>query len=65
LEEVCAGYPLNTKVKGNMAAKVEAEKLNFPAEELSGNTFEAFGLAAVLSGTVKVVLEEPGEYRAS
>jgi ribosomal protein S17E len=64
LEEACAGY-VTTKVKGVIAAKVEAEKLNFPTPELSGATLEAFGVAATLAGTVKVVLEEPGEYRGS
>jgi hypothetical protein len=65
LEEGCAGFPATTKVKGVIAAKVEAEKLNFPTPELSGATLEAFGVAATLAGTVKVVLEEPGEYRGS
>ncbi len=64
LEEACAGY-VTTKVKGAIAAKVEAEKLNFPTPELSGTTLQAFGVAATLAGTVKVALEEPGESKGS
>jgi hypothetical protein len=64
LEEACAGYA-NTKVVGNIAAKVEAEKLNFPNPSLSENTLKAFGVGATLTGTVKPVLEEPGEYKAN
>jgi hypothetical protein len=65
LTTACAGIPATTKVTGSVAAKVEAEKLNFPNPELSGNTLNAFGVAAKLEGKVKVPLEEPGEYRAS
>jgi hypothetical protein len=65
LTTACSGIGTPTKVTGSVAAKVEAEKLNFPSPELSGNTLNAFGVAAKLEGTVKVPLEEPGEYRAS
>jgi hypothetical protein len=65
LKTACTGVPTPSKVTGSVAAKVEGEKLNFPSPELSGNTLNAFGVAAKLEGVVTQHLQEPGEFRAS
>jgi hypothetical protein len=60
----CPGYP-KTKVKGQVAAEVtnlaggEVE-LTFPNPELKGNTLEAFGGAARLTGKAKNTLLNGG-----
>jgi hypothetical protein len=53
----CSEYPA-TKVKGAVAAQVmETGELVFPNPELKGNTLEAFGIAAKLTGTDTQELE--------
>jgi len=55
----CSEYP-ETKVKGSVAGETinsgGAVELNFPNPELKGNTLEAFGVAAKLTGkdTLKI-----------
>lgn len=49
----CVAFPPTTKVKGNIAAVVEGEVLNFPTnleKPVETNSLEAFGVAATLSG---------------
>jgi hypothetical protein len=57
----CTGFPA-TKVKGHIASEVRnaKEELNFPNPELKGNTLEAFGAAAELTGGVKQMLTNGG-----
>lgn len=61
----CTKYPASTKVKGSVDAEVEVEKLKFPKPALKQSTLEAFGLAATLEGSAKVIGREPGEYRGN
>ncbi len=47
--EACKEYP-ETKVKGNVAAEVNGEELNFPKPELTATSLTAFGKAALFEG---------------
>jgi hypothetical protein len=55
LEGECAGYPLVSQVTGQIAAEVNNtnEELIFPTTALIGNSLNAFGTKATLSGTDK------------
>ena len=56
----CSEYGTSTKVKGQAAAEVDntTEELDFPTEELKGNTLEAFGVAATMAVSLKQKLVE-------
>jgi hypothetical protein len=46
----CESYRSPVKIKGEVAAAVEGEELNFPETAVEGNTLEEFGFAMTLSG---------------
>jgi len=58
LKTACPTLP-ETRVKGQVAAEIvnANEELNFPNPELTGNTLEAFGVAAKLVGKSKQTQE--------
>ena len=68
-EGTCSNFP-ETKVKGEVAGEVinlanGNTELKFPSPELKGNTLEAFGLPAILTGRSEVELENGWALRAS
>jgi hypothetical protein len=65
----CSEFP-ETKVKGQVAGEVinlanGNTELKFPSPELKGNSLEAFGAAAKLTGRSEVELENGWAFRAS
>jgi len=64
----CSTLP-ETKVKGQVAAEVTNllngnQELNFPSPELKGNSLEAFGVAAKLTGKDTEELESGAAFRS-
>jgi hypothetical protein len=62
----CSEYGTETKVKGNVSAVVNnaTESLEFTNPELTGNTLEAFGVAAKLFGNDKQMYTNGGALTA-
>jgi hypothetical protein len=62
MTEKCANLPETIKVTGQVAAIVNntTEELEFPSNELKGNTLKAFGVAAKLVGNAKQKLVRGG-----
>ena len=66
----CSEFGSETKVKGQVAGEVinlanGNGEINFPSPELKGNTLEAFGTTATLTGRSEVELENGWAFRAS